>query len=97
MSINSIRKMLLEDFDSENELKLLSAVVLERRYLKRKGGSSSRLRGSIPRRMFIDRDSLQGHQRLFLDYFVYSQVYPPKIFRNRFRMHCHFFGVFCLR
>jgi len=72
MSINSIRKMLLEDSDSENELELLSAIVLARRYFKRNGGSSSRRGGSVPGRMFIDRDSLQGHQRLFLDYFADS-------------------------
>jgi hypothetical protein len=83
--------MLLKDSDSENKLELLSAIVLARRYFKRKGGSSSRRGGSVPGRMFIDHDSLQGHQRLFLDYFADSPVYPPKIFRRRFRMHRHLF------
>ncbi|XP_062162007.1 uncharacterized protein LOC133869045 [Alnus glutinosa] len=60
-------------------------------YFKRKGGSSSRRGGSVPGRMFIDRNSLQGHLRLFLDYFADSPVYPPKIFRRRFWMHRHLF------
>jgi hypothetical protein len=97
MSINSIRKMLLEDYDSENELELLSAIVLARRYFKRKGGSSSRRGGSVPGRIFIDRDSLQGHQRLFLAYFADSPVYPPKYFAGGFGCIVIFFVVFCLR
>jgi hypothetical protein len=54
MSINSIRKMLLEDSDFENELEQLSAIVLARRYFKINGGSSSRRRDSVPGRMFIN-------------------------------------------
>jgi hypothetical protein len=39
--------------------------------------------GSIQRRRFIQRNSLEGHQRLFLDYFAESSVYPPTKFRIR--------------
>jgi hypothetical protein len=72
-----VRIMLLEDSDSEDELELLTAIVLAHKYFNREGGSTSR-RGSVPGRTYIDRDFLQGHQRLFLDYFADSPVYPPK-------------------
>jgi hypothetical protein len=85
-----VRIMLLEDSDSEDELELLTAIVLAHKYFNREGGSTSR-RGSVPGRTYIDRDFLQGHQRLFLDYFADSPVYPPKVFRRRFRMHRHLF------
>ncbi|XP_042379910.1 uncharacterized protein LOC121972292 [Zingiber officinale] len=41
---------------------------------------------SEQRRAFIRRNPLEGHIRLFNDYFVDASVYPPNIFR-RFRMN----------
>ncbi|XP_042415321.1 uncharacterized protein LOC122004510 [Zingiber officinale] len=39
------------------------------------------------RRAFIRRSPLEGHICLFSDYFVDASVYPPNIFRRRFRMN----------
>ncbi|KAL0003206.1 hypothetical protein SO802_016987 [Lithocarpus litseifolius] len=38
------------------------------------------------RRRSIRRNHLKGHERLFLDYFAPTPIYPPIIFRRRFRM-----------
>ena len=43
------------------------------------------------RRTCIRRNHLEGHQRLINDYFAEPSVYPPHIFRKRFRMHRHLF------
>ena len=38
------------------------------------------------RRRYIDRNHLAGHKRLYDDYFAEEPVYPPNLFRRRFRM-----------
>ena len=38
------------------------------------------------RRRSIQRNHLVGHERLFLDYFAPTPIYPPALFRRRFRM-----------
>ena len=38
------------------------------------------------RRCSIRRNHLVGHGRLFLDYFALTPIYPPILFRRRFRM-----------
>ena len=38
------------------------------------------------RRRFIRYNHLVGHKRLFLDYFAPTPIYPPALFRRRFRM-----------
>ena len=37
-------------------------------------------------RRYIERDRLAGHKRIYLDYFADTPVYPPHLFRRRFRM-----------
>jgi hypothetical protein len=86
MAVDSVKKMLLEDLDSDNELELFTTIVWARKHFNREGGSIS-CRGSVPRHTFIYCDSLQGHQRLFLDYFIDSPIYPSKVFQRRFRIH----------
>ncbi|XP_018810345.2 uncharacterized protein LOC108983230 [Juglans regia] len=49
-------------------------------------GESSRHHGNRQRRKFIRRDHIQGHERLFRDYFSKNPVYPSNLFRRRFRM-----------
>ncbi|XP_050259469.1 uncharacterized protein LOC126704472 [Quercus robur] len=73
-------------FDSssdDDEMELTLAIAIEE--LKNEGASTSRRRSVQPRR-FIWRNPLQGHDRLFHDYFVETPVYPPNVFRRRFRM-----------
>ncbi|XP_062193599.1 uncharacterized protein LOC133897015 [Phragmites australis] len=42
--------------------------------------------GSVPGRRRIERNRLEGHHRLFNDYFADHPVYPDYIFRRRVRM-----------
>ncbi|XP_050248607.1 uncharacterized protein LOC126695849 [Quercus robur] len=47
------------------------------------------LTGSTPQRkhrQYIERNHLAGHRRLYDDYFAEEPVYPPNLFRRRFRM-----------
>ncbi|CAL5370078.1 unnamed protein product [Camellia sinensis] len=80
--------MLVNDSDfseSDDDLEMLKAVTMDEELLDSEIGSSSH-RGSVRSRKVIHRDLIQGHERLFLDYFVESPVYPPELFRRRFRM-----------
>ena len=43
------------------------------------------------RRHYIRRNHLAGHERLFLDYFAPTPIYPPVLFRRRFQMKCSLF------
>ncbi|XP_062100586.1 uncharacterized protein LOC133806511 [Humulus lupulus] len=52
------------------------------------GGSSTR---QGRKRAHIDRDHVEGHQRLFDDYFFDEPVYTEYQFRRRFRMRRHVF------
>ena len=38
------------------------------------------------RRRSIRRNHLVGHERFFLDYFAPTPIYPPTLFRRRFRV-----------
>ncbi|KAG5554014.1 hypothetical protein RHGRI_011773 [Rhododendron griersonianum] len=58
---------------------------MEAQWLEAKNSSSRR--SSTQPRNFIRRDHLGGHRRVFLDYFNDPPVFPPKIFRRRFRMN----------
>ena len=64
-------------------MELTLAIAIEE--LNNEGASTSRRRSVQPRR-FIWRNPLQGYDRLFHDYFAETPVYPPNVFRMRFRM-----------
>ena len=64
------RKFLLDD---SNEDKIIEELVMETSQPKRRHRS-------------IQRNHLVGHERLFLDYFSLISIYPPTLFRRRFRM-----------
>jgi hypothetical protein len=53
-------------------------------------GSTSH-RGGTQCRRNIMRNQLQGQERLMLDYFAESLIYPPKLFWKKFRMRHHLF------
>ncbi|XP_028080462.1 uncharacterized protein LOC114282036 [Camellia sinensis] len=75
---------------TDDDLEMLKVVTMDEEQLDSEIGSSSR-RGSVRCRKVIHRDHIQGHERRFLDYFAESSVYPPKLFRRRFRMNCSLF------
>ena len=66
---------------SEDELELTLAIAIEE--LNNERASTSHRRSIQPRK-FIWHNPLQGHNRLFHDYFVETVVYPPNVFRRRF-------------
>jgi hypothetical protein len=82
--MNEMEMVLLES-DSDDEIEILSIFAMEEERLKRERASTSHC-GSILGRKVIKRDYLQGQERLFCDYFAESPVFPPYLFRRRFRM-----------
>jgi hypothetical protein len=78
-------EMVLLESDSDDEMEILSIFAMEEERLKRERASTSR-RGSIVGHKVIKRDYLQGEERLFHDYFSNNPVFPPHLFRMRFRM-----------
>nr|XP_023889926.1 uncharacterized protein LOC112001981 [Quercus suber] len=70
MGHSRLRKLLLDDSDEDE---------IMRQVLK---GSTSQRK----RRRYIERDRLAVHKRLYLDYFADTPIYPPNLFRRRFRM-----------
>jgi hypothetical protein len=85
--MNHILKLdsLLYDSSFDDELEIISALATVKERLDSKRGSTSH-NDSGRRRNTIWRNSLQGEQNLFRDYFAELPVYPPKKFRRRFRM-----------
>ena len=74
MAHSSFSNMLLNNSDDDE-------IIIK--YLMKEGSSSQ---CDTVQRRYIERDHLQGHERLFLDYFAKSPVYPPNIFWRRFQM-----------
>ncbi|XP_028109553.1 uncharacterized protein LOC114308211 [Camellia sinensis] len=77
--------MLVNDSDfseSDNDLEMLKAVTMDEELLDSEMGSSSR-HGSVRGHKVIHRDHIQDHERLFLNYFAESLIYPPELFRRR--------------
>ena len=65
-------KLLLNDSDDDEMII---------KYLMEEGSSSQ---CNIVQCRYIEHDRLQGHERLFLDYFAESPVYTPNLFQRRF-------------
>jgi hypothetical protein len=81
---------LLYDSSSDDELEIISAIAMAKERFHSERGSTSR-RDSGQSRNTICRNSLQGQENLFRDYFAASPVYPAKKFRRRFRMRRELF------
>ena len=64
------RKFLLDDSDEDE---IIEELVMEASQPKR-------------RRRSIQRNHLVRHERLFLDYFALTPIYPPALFYRRFRI-----------
>ncbi|XP_038695425.1 uncharacterized protein LOC119992703 [Tripterygium wilfordii] len=89
--MNSLFKRIQKIYDdsssnssSEDEFEDLLFLEYERKRFER--GSTSRT-GSHRQRSVINRNRLQGHERIFNDYFAKSPVYNDAMFRRRFRMN----------
>ncbi|XP_035545784.1 uncharacterized protein LOC118348335 [Juglans regia] len=76
-------RKLLTYLSSKNELDVVLNDEVDRQ--------SSRDRGNHQCRKFIRRDHIQGHKRIFRDYFTENSIYPWNLFRMRFRMSCPLF------
>ena len=75
-SSNPLLNMLLYDSDFskfDDELEIFKAISLDNEVFKNEMESSSH-GGSVPGHKVINRDHVQGHERLFLDYFAESPV-----------------------
>ncbi|XP_038707306.1 uncharacterized protein LOC120002618 [Tripterygium wilfordii] len=69
------------DSSSDEELEEMLIFQAEQQRLERMRASASR----TPR-LYIDRGFIEGHNRLFNDYFAENPVYPHDRFRRRLRM-----------
>ncbi|KAK9998630.1 hypothetical protein SO802_018233 [Lithocarpus litseifolius] len=81
MGRSLFRKLL---FDDSNEDEIVKEVVMD---------STSQRK----RRSYIICNHLAGHERLYLDYFTDSLVYPELVFWRRFQMICSLFLILFLK
>ena len=81
MAHDRLDNMLLED-DSDNEFHML-ATLSEGKQIVNKDKTSHRP-GSIVGHAIIQRDRVQGNDRLYRDYFADTPTYGPHLFRRRF-------------
>ncbi|KAM1739902.1 hypothetical protein FF1_015422 [Malus domestica] len=68
--------------ESDEELERLELVALQNEQENMETGMRKR-RGSINGHAYINRRRLDGHQRLYNDYFVEHPMYSPTQFRRR--------------
>ncbi|XP_038707252.1 uncharacterized protein LOC120002560 [Tripterygium wilfordii] len=78
------------DEDSDDDLDITMVAMLEEEEQRRNVAIMSH-RGSAPGHRVINRNWEEGHQRLWHDYFAEVPVFPPHLFRRRFRMNRHLF------
>ena len=76
-------KIILSDSDSDDELEMLAVAVMAMEKLNTENSSAIR-RSSIQVHYVIFRNRVEGHKRLYRDYFAKSPTYPPNLFRRRF-------------
>ena len=80
-------KILEDVFDnSDDNYELLENVVIENEQFERRRRNTSR-RGSIAGHIIIDRGRVEGHERLYQDYFSEHPVFPNHLFRRRYHMN----------
>ena len=90
MARNSVMKMIIDDSDFDYELEIFAIAALEEERLNNERQLGLR-RGSIQGHTVIYRIRIQGHKRLYQDYFSETPIYPPNLFRRRFRMSRYLF------
>ncbi|PRQ43909.1 hypothetical protein RchiOBHm_Chr3g0473411 [Rosa chinensis] len=74
----------LANSSSDEELMNLEIAALQEKGRRRR-------RGSIPGRIYKDRQRLQGQETLYNDYFAENPVHEEVVFRRRVQMHRHVF------
>ena len=74
-----------DDVDEEYEESLLAQIEEEEERLANKSSRRGH-RGSIKGHAIVERDSVEGHERLYCDYFANPPKYGARLFRRRFRM-----------
>ena len=79
-------KMILNDFDGDDELQLIMIAAMEEERLNREI-CSRRRSGSIEGHAIIYRNRVQGHERLYRDYFSETAIYLAHLFKRRFWMN----------
>ena len=84
MTHNRLAKMLFND-DSDDEFHLLATMIEEEEMANE--DRTPRCPGSIPGHAVIQRDIVQGNDRLYRDYFADIPTFGPHLFRRRFRMN----------
>ena len=93
MARHPVMKMILHDSDSDDELEMVTTYAIEMNKLNSEE-SSDHCRGSIQGHSVIFRNRVQGHKRLYRDYFAEPPIYPLNLFQRRFRMNQTFSFVF---
>ncbi|XP_020257992.1 putative nuclease HARBI1 [Asparagus officinalis] len=83
---NEIAALLMEEEADEEYAMFLGMTAVEEERVANERNASRHL-GSVRGHVVIQRDRVQGHNRLYRDYFAEEPVYGPRIFRRRFRMH----------
>ena len=86
MARHPVMKMILHDFDSDDELEMVTTCAIEMNKLNSEESSGVR-RGSIQGHSVILRNLVQGNERLYRDYFAQPPIYPLNLFRRRFQMN----------
>ena len=86
MARHPVMKMILHDSDSDDELEMVTTCAIEMNKLNSEESSGHR-HGSIQGHSVIFRNRVQGHERLYRDYFAEPPIYPLNLFRRRFRMN----------
>ncbi|KAL7150689.1 hypothetical protein ABFS83_05G131300 [Erythranthe nasuta] len=81
---SAVLNAFLTDSDSDDLEMLLEA--MEDEEVERERQRKHR-RGSVPGRRVIHRNRVEGHNRLYRDYFADNPVYHDVYFRRRFRMN----------
>ena len=86
MAHHPVMKMILHDSDSDDEWEMVTTCAIEMNKLNSEESSGVR-RDSIQGHSIILRNRVQGHERLYRDYFAEPPIYPLNLFRRRFRMN----------
>ncbi|XP_052177493.1 uncharacterized protein LOC127791548 [Diospyros lotus] len=83
---NINRRMIHEKVQDDEEEEAIVTTLVEHHIQSGDHGSVSRRHGFVMNRCVINRNRVEGHERLYRDYFGDSPTYPPHLFRRRFCM-----------